>query len=158
MGLTGGIKIAKSDPIIHLDLIRSKPMEEKMVLVSAEQMAKSINESGRIALYGIFFDFNSATIKSESQPTLQEIAKFLTNTPALQVMIVGHTDIVGGYDSNLRLSTNRATAVVEALASQYHIDRSRLRPIGVSFAAPIASNRTDEGRAKNRRVELVELQ
>ena len=158
MGLTGGAKIVKSEPIIQLDLLQTKRMEQKMVLVSADEMAKSIGDSGRVALYGINFDFNSDSIKPESQPTLAEIAKFLQNNSALKVLVVGHTDIVGGYDSNLRLSSSRAAAVTEALASQYKIDRSRLRPIGVSFAAPLATNHTEEGRSKNRRVELVELQ
>ncbi len=158
MGLSGGAKIAKSEPIIQLDLVQTKPMEQKMVLVSADEMAKSIQETGRIALYGIYFDFNSDTIKSDSAPTLEEIAKFLQKNPSLKVLIVGHTDIVGGYDSNMRLSSSRAAAVTEALASQFKIDRARMKSIGVSFAAPVASNHTEEGRAKNRRVELVELQ
>jgi outer membrane protein OmpA-like peptidoglycan-associated protein len=74
----------------------------------------------------------------------------------MKVLVVGHTDNVGTFVFNTDLSQRRAAAVVNVLASRFGIARERLTPFGVSFAAPVASNRTEEGRAKNRRVELVE--
>jgi outer membrane protein OmpA-like peptidoglycan-associated protein len=74
----------------------------------------------------------------------------------MKVLVVGHTDNVGTFAFNTDLSQRRAAAVVNALATRFAIPRDRLTPFGVSFGAPVASNRTEEGRAKNRRVELVE--
>jgi outer membrane protein OmpA-like peptidoglycan-associated protein len=108
-----------------------------------------------VALYGIYFDSGKADVKPESAETLEQIAKFLTNSPDLQVLVVGHTDNAGSFESNMDLSKSRAEAVVRALTSTYGVDAARLMPVGVSFAAPVATNATEEGRAKNRRVELV---
>ena len=74
----------------------------------------------------------------------------------MKLLVVGHTDIVGAFSSNMDLSQRRAAAVVNALTAQFGIDKNRLTPVGVAFACPVASDRTEEGRAKNRRVELVE--
>lgn len=157
MGLTRGIKINKGDPIIQLDVVQTKQMEQRMVVPTSSEMSKSINESGKVALYGILFDFNSAAIKSESEPTLVQIANLLKEQPALKLLVVGHTDNVGGFESNQNLSERRAAAVVESLSKNYGVAAARLKSFGVSFAAPVASNQSEEGRAKNRRVELVEL-
>lgn len=157
MGLTGGLNPIKGQPVIQVDIIEDKPMDERMVVVSAEKMASSIETTGRIALYGIYFDFNKADLKPESAPTLEQMAKLLRTLPSMKLMVVGHTDNVGGFDYNLNLSGKRAQAVVQELSTRYGIDASRLQPMGASFMAPVASNRTDEGRAKNRRVELVEM-
>ena len=131
-------------------------METRMVTVSAGEMAAGISKSGSIALYGILFDFNSAEVKPESTPTLEEMAKLLKSQPALKLLVVGHTDNVGTYEFNVDLSQRRAASVVRTLNSKFAVDPKRLTPVGVSFASPVASNKTEEGRAKNRRVELVE--
>ncbi len=128
-------------------------IENKMI--DAAAMAKGLGEAGHIALYGIYFDTDKALIKPESAPTLAEIAKLLTGQPALNVFIVGHTDNQGAYDYNMELSRRRAEAVAAALAKDYKIAPKRMRTAGVGFLAPIGSNATDEGRALNRRVELV---
>jgi OmpA-OmpF porin, OOP family len=141
--------------IAVVDVIDGRQRESRMVTVSAAEMAGAIAGSGSIALYGILFDFNQAVVKSESEPALAEIAKYLSGTPDEKVLIVGHTDNVGSYAFNLDLSQRRAAAVVDALASRYRIARDRMTPVGVSFASPVASNRDDTGRAKNRRVALV---
>jgi outer membrane protein OmpA-like peptidoglycan-associated protein len=141
--------------IAIVDIVESKAREQKMVTVKAEQMAEQISTTGSIALYGIYFDFNKADIKPESEPTLEQIAKLLNDSSALKLLVVGHTDNVGSFSFNQDLSQRRADAVVAALVSKYGIDKNRLMPVGVSFAAPVASNETEEGRAKNRRVELV---
>ena len=70
--------------------------------------------------------------------------------------MVGHTDNVGSFPFNMDLSQRRAAAVVAALTSRFSVAKGRLTPVGVSFASPVATNKTDEGRAKHRRVELVE--
>lgn len=143
--------------VAAVDIIRPEKREQKMVTVKAEEMAGQISETGSIALYGIHFDTNKADIRPESEPTLEEIAKLLKDNPQMKLMVVGHTDSVGSYDFNMDLSQRRAKSVVEALVTRRGIDRNRLSPVGVSFACPVASNRTEEGRARNRRVELVEL-
>jgi outer membrane protein OmpA-like peptidoglycan-associated protein len=118
-------------------------------------MSQALAAGGRVALYGILFDFNKAEIKPESRPALAEIAKLLSQEPGLKLHVVGHTDNVGGFDFNLGLSKRRAEAVVAALARDYGIAPGRLTPNGVAYLAPVAVNTTEEGRAKNRRVELV---
>jgi len=125
-------------------------------MVDAAAMAKGLGETGHIALYGIYFDTDKAVIKPESRPTLDEIAKLLQDQPGLKVIIVGHTDSQGGFDYNMDLSKRRAAAVAADLAKSYKIASARLQTAGVGYLAPVGSNATDDGRAKNRRVELVE--
>jgi len=142
--------------VAAVDIIRSEKREQKMVTVKAGEMAVGITTSGSIALYGIYFDFNKAEIQPESEPTLEQIAKLLHDRPGMNLLVVGHTDNAGTFAFNMDLSQRRANSVVSALVRQHGIAENRLTPVGVSFACPIASNKTDEGRAKNRRVELVE--
>ncbi len=142
--------------IAQLDVVEAKPMETHMVTVSAGEMASGLANTGSVALYGILFDFNSATVKPESMPTLEEIAKLLKSEPNLRLLVVGHTDNVGTFDFNKDLSQRRAASVVQSLTTKFTVDPKRLTPFGVSFASPVASNKTEEGRAKNRRVQLVE--
>ena len=112
-------------------------------------------DTGKAAVYGIYFDTGKAEIKPESEPALKEIAKLLQADPKLKLYVVGHTDNSGGLDYNMKLSKDRADAVVKALTGKYGIAASRLSAFGVGPLAPVASNQTEEGRAKNRRVELV---
>ncbi len=129
-------------------------MDNKMV--DAAAMAKGLGDKGHIALYGIYFDTDKATIKPESAPTLAEMAKLLDGQPTLNVYIVGHTDNQGSYDHNMTLSRQRAEAVAAALAAHYKVARNRMHTAGLGFLAPVGSNVSEEGRALNRRVELVE--
>jgi outer membrane protein OmpA-like peptidoglycan-associated protein len=149
-------KLFRDRTVAAVDIVIPKKREQKMVTVKAEEMASQISSTGSIALYGIFFDTNKWDVKQESEPTLEEIAKFLKGNPSISILVVGHTDNVGTFDFNLELSRKRAGSVVSALAEKFGIDRKRLFPVGVSFASPVASNSTEEGRSKNRRVELVE--
>jgi OOP family OmpA-OmpF porin len=142
--------------IAAVDILQTKSREQKMVTVNASEMASKIANTGSIALYGIYFDFNKADLKPESDATLEQIAQLLKNEKSMKLLVVGHTDNVGTFDFNTGLSQRRAAAVVTALVGKYAISKARLTPVGVSFAAPVASNKTEEGRAKNRRVELVE--
>lgn len=156
-GLRRGIALDKGDPIIQLDVIQTKQMEEKMVVVPASEMEKEIEKNGRIALYGILFDFNKADVKPESEPVIAEIAKLLQEKPALSILVVGHTDNVGKFDFNRDLSERRAASVIAELSNKHGINASRLMSFGASFSAPLATNATEDGRAKNRRVEIVGL-
>ncbi len=133
-----------------------EPQKLQLGQVSAKTIADKLQAQGHIALYGIYFDFNKATIKPESKPTLEAIAKFLRSHPKIKVYIVGHTDNVGKLSYNMQLSKKRAEAVRESLVKDYKIDAKRMRAFGVGPLAPVASNHTESGRAKNRRVELVE--
>jgi outer membrane protein OmpA-like peptidoglycan-associated protein len=139
--------------IVHV--LEPKERDKKMVVVEAKEMEESLTNTGSVSLYGIFFDFDKADIKPESEPTLKEIAKLLTEEAGLAVVVVGHTDNKGKFDYNLQLSAKRADAVKQALVSQYGIDGGRLTAAGAGMMAPVASNDSEEGRAKNRRVGLV---
>jgi outer membrane protein OmpA-like peptidoglycan-associated protein len=139
--------------LVHV--LEPKAREKKMVVVDAAKMAQSLSTQGSISLYGILFDFDKADIKPESRPALDEIAKLLEADPQLTVIVVGHTDNKGSFDYNIDLSSRRAASVTNELVSAYGISPERLTPAGAGMMAPVASNGTDEGRAKNRRVELV---
>ena len=140
-----------------VDVVQVAKLEAEFVTVKADEMASEITASGKIALYGILFDSGQATLKGESKATLDEIGALLKADASLRLLIVGHTDTEGAYDFNLDLSQRRAQAVVASLVESYGIGRERLFPVGVSFASPVATNDTEEGRAKNRRVELVKF-
>ncbi len=143
--------------MVRLDTIVAGSLKDRMTVVSASEMQKSIDETGRVSLYGILFDFNKSEIKPQSRPALDEIAKYLTADPGRRLHVVGHTDGASGFDFNIRLSEQRAKAVVAELVRGYGIAADRLRGNGVGLLAPIATNATEEGRAKNRRVELVAM-
>lgn len=135
--------------------IEPKSREKKMVTITASDMAKSIAATGKVALYGIYFDSGKSLIKAESKPTLEQIAALLKADPTLKLGVVGYTDNVGGAASNLALSKRRADAVMTALVEDYAIASERLTANGAGMESPLASNDSEEGRAKNRRVELV---
>jgi OOP family OmpA-OmpF porin len=118
-------------------------------------MGSDINTTGHISIYGIYFDTGKSEIKPESDTALAEIARLLQNNGALKLYIVGHTDNVGFFDSNIQLSKDRADAVAEALTGKYGIAATRLKSYGVASLAPVASNDTEDGKAKKRHVELV---
>lgn len=143
-------------PVVQLDIIETKPMETGLIKVNAEALAEDIFKTGHAAIYGIYFDTGKADLKPESEPVLEEIAKLLKQNPKLNLYVVGHTDNIGSLSSNMELSLSRAQAVVNTLVSKYGIDANRLYPVGVGPLAPVASNKTEEGQAKNRLVELVE--
>ena len=138
-----------------LDILEEEQMKQDVV-ADAASMARNISSSGKVALYGIYFDTGKTDIKPESEPAIKEIANLLQQNPALKLFVVGHTDNVGTLDSNIDLSKRRAESVISYLVANYKSDAGRLKGYGVGPLAPIASNKTDEGKAKNRRVELVE--
>ena len=125
------------------------------IAADAAALGAGIKSEGRIAVYGIQFDTGKSDIKPTSEPALIEIAKLLTTQNALKLHVVGHTDNVANLDLNLKLSKARAEAVVQALSTRYGVAAARLNAHGVGPVAPVASNDSEGGRAKNRRVELV---
>jgi OmpA-OmpF porin, OOP family len=138
-----------------LSIVEVKHMDEGLVRVDAAALARDIMETGHASLYGLYFDTGKSTVKPESDPTLAEIAKLLASNPQLKLDVVGHTDNIGTTASNMALSKQRADAVLQALVTRYHAPEERLQAAGLGPMAPIASNRSEDGRAKNRRVELV---
>ncbi len=145
-----------SNPVnIQADVIELKPMESGLVVVNAESLAGDITRTGHVSVYGVYFDTAKADVKPESDATLKEIAKLLQQHAALKLYVVGHTDNVGPLGSNMDLSRRRADAVVNVLSTKYSIAAARLTAQGVGPLAPVASNDSEEGRGKNRRVELV---
>jgi len=127
----------------------------QIVVANADVFSDEIKATGHTAVYGIYFDTGKSDIRPESEKALVEIAKLLKNDPGLKLNVVGHTDSVGAMDVNMKLSQARAEAVVRVLVSKQGIEAARLKGYGVGPLAPVASNDTEEGRAKNRRVELV---
>jgi OmpA-OmpF porin, OOP family len=142
-------------PVTLLEIIESKTMDTGMVTVDAEAIGKGIDATGHMAIYGVLFDTGSAIIKPESASVLEEIAKLLNARPKLNLLVVGHTDNQGGFEMNMNLSSQRAHSVARYLGEKLGIDDARLQSAGVGYLAPVASNDTPDGRAKNRRVELV---
>ncbi|MEO8102707.1 MAG: OmpA family protein [Betaproteobacteria bacterium] len=135
-------------------LVEKKAMAQDIV-ATAEVFSNDIRSTGHAAIYGIYFDSGKSVVKPESDAALAEIAKLLNGDPALKLNVVGHTDNVGQMDANMRLSQSRAEAVAQALVARHGIAAARLKGYGVSSLAPVTSNESEEGRAKNRRVELV---
>jgi OmpA-OmpF porin, OOP family len=138
----------------ELLIVEAKAMEQEVV-ADAAALKAGLAAEGRVAVYGILFDTNKAVVKPESAPALEQITKLLGQDPKLQIFVVGHTDGVGTLEANLKLSSDRAAAVVAALTAR-GVSAARLKASGVGPYSPVASNRTEEGRAKNRRVELVD--
>ncbi len=125
------------------------------VVGNAQVFSNDIRTTGHAAVYGIYFDTGRSDIKPESAAAIAEIAKLLKSDPGLKIHVVGHTDNVGNVEGNIKLSQGRAEAVVQALVRNHGIAASRLRSFGCGQFAPVTTNDTDAGRAKNRRVELV---
>jgi OOP family OmpA-OmpF porin len=142
--------------LAELIVVAPEGMEHKMTFVSAQDMSRALATSGRIALYGIYFDTDKDLVRADSQPALQEIAKLLNSQPQLRLHVVGHTDNQGTADHNLDLSRRRAANVARELTTHYALSGNRLDSFGAGWYAPVASNGSDDGRAKNRRVELVQ--
>ncbi len=138
----------------EVTIVETQAMRQD-VTADAAAMGKDIAATGKTIIYGIYFDTGSAAIKPESEPALAEMTKLLKNSPNLKAYIVGHTDNVGTLELNLKLSADRADSVVKALIGR-GIAPGRLKAAGVGPYCPIGANSSEEGRAQNRRVELVQ--
>lgn len=162
--LAGKLKTANAEAFVALmvgkqrtqiDIVERKAMDTGLVTINAQALAASIAREGRVSIYGIYFDTGKAALQPESKPALDEIALLLQQKPELKLHVVGHTDNTGTFAANLQLSKDRAAAVVAAFTNDYAIAATRLAAHGVGPLAPAATNATEEGRGKNRRVELV---
>ena len=143
--------------LLRVDVLREGAMKERMVVVKADEISSTISKTGRIAIYGIFFDFDKAEVKPESAATLLEIATMLKETRGKKFLIVGHTRQSGWTRIQQLTVKRRAEAVVNALKKQYGVNGELIVPVGVGMVAPVAPNTDESGRAKNRRVEVVAM-
>ncbi len=148
------VELTAYGPKPDLVIVERDAMKQDIV-ADAAVFRDGIRSTGHAAVYGIYFDTDQSVIKPGSEAALEEIAKLLRSDPALKVRLVGHTDATGNLDHNLALSEARAKAVLAALTSTYGIPAARLSAHGVGPLAPVAANGSEDGRAKNRRVELV---
>jgi outer membrane protein OmpA-like peptidoglycan-associated protein len=136
-----------------LTIVEKAAMAQELA-ANANAFADGLRTTGHIAVDGIYFDTAKSALKPESSAAIGEIAKLLKADAGLKLFVVGHTDNAGALEGNMKLSSDRAQSVVQALALA-GIDAARLRAFGAGPYAPVASNDSEEGRAKNRRVELV---
>lgn len=148
------VALEGSSSYVRIHILEVQSMQQD-VTADAASLLSGLTESGHVEVPGILFDFGKSEVKPESQPALEEVAKLLQQDPKLRVWVVGHTDNVGSAESNVTLSNARAAAVIKVLTEKLKVDAKRLAPFGAGPYAPVASNTTDEGRARNRRVELV---
>ncbi len=125
------------------------------IVANADAFADGLKTTGHIAVEGIFFETAKSVLTAESAPAIAEVAKLLKGDAGLKLYVVGHTDNAGALEGNMKLSQDRAQSVVQALVRTHGIETARLKAYGDGPYAPVASNDAEEGRAKNRRVELV---
>ena len=137
----------------ELNIIEKQAMKQDVV-ADAAALRSGLRAEGHVEVPGIFFDTGKSDVKPESESALKQLVALLQADPALKVWVVGHTDNVGSVEINMTLSNARAAAVVKALVGR-GIGAARLAPYGAGPYAPVASNATEEGRSRNRRVELV---
>ncbi len=138
-----------------LILVKLKEMEQK-IEADASGMLDELNKSGHVAVYGINFETGKAGITEDSGKVLEQVQKLLADNADLKLRIEGHTDDAGKAKANLDLSKKRAAAVKEWLV-KHGVEAARLTTEGYGSSKPVGDNKTDEGKAKNRRVELVKL-
>ena len=137
-----------------LTIVEKAAMAQELV-ANAAAFADGLKTTGHITVEGILFETGKSTLKPESDAAITEVAKLLKADAGLKLYVVGHTDNVGALDGNMKLSQDRAQSVVQALIKTHGIAAARLKAYGDGPYAPVASNDAEEGRAKNRRVELV---
>lgn len=155
-GSMGNVSSALKGRVLAIvEVLETKAMQQNLAFVSADQIGGALGKDGRVAIYGIYFDFDKADIKPESDKQLAEMASLLKSTAGLKVFIVGHTDNKGTLAYNTDLSQRRAEAVAKALAAKHGIAADRMVAKGVGPLSPLAPNDSENGQAKNRRVELV---
>jgi OmpA-OmpF porin, OOP family len=139
----------------RLTMVEKTVMEQE-VEVDPDALSEDLKTEGHVAIYGIYFDYDSATITPESEPALKVISEIMAQNRDLEVYIIGHTDMTGSLEYNMDLAQRRAESVVNTLVNTYGISVNRLQAMGVGPLCPVASNQSEEGRQLNRRVELVE--
>ncbi len=149
------VKLTVVSDAYELTAVKEKQMEQAMT-ANADGWAQQINQSGRVSVYGINFDTGKSVIRPDSAPALNEVVKLLQANPSWAMLVAGHTDNVGSAATNLALSRQRAQSVI-AWLSTHGVEGARLVPAGFGDTRPIAENKDEEGRQKNRRVDLVKV-
>jgi outer membrane protein OmpA-like peptidoglycan-associated protein len=148
------LEVRSYNNFYRLNIVEREIMKQE-ISANADAMGNDINNTGHVAVYGIYFDSGKAEIKPESDTAIAQISKLLKNNESLKLFVVGHTDNTGTIESNMKLSKDRADAVVSWLVTKYMVNTARLKSYGVASLVPVASNDSEEGKGKNRRVELV---
>jgi len=143
------VRPPESEPVVL------KPSQQTLVTALPLDLVKELEVQGHVVLRDLEFDSGSARLNARDYASLQELAAFLKANPRYRIMLVGHTDTVGSLEQNTAISERRANAVKERLVETLGADAGRIGVAGAGFLAPIASNRTAEGREVNRRVEAV---
>lgn len=160
------VKVTPSDtaPTTEADLATKSPsglavmpsaLPSAITSFASEGIAADLERIGRTILSDLSFETGSSRLTDTTFASLDELATYLRENPERKVTLVGHTDASGSLDANIALSRSRARAVQERLISTYDIPGAQLEADGVGYLMPLASNLTDEGRAANRRVEVV---
>lgn len=149
------VVFTQDGPVARVDIIEIKKMNEGQVQVTAAKIKSDFDKIGKAVIHQVFFETGKSLLMPQSAPALEEITKFLKENPTVNIIVVGHTDNQGGFDSNMILSQRRAEAVVQELVKTYGIHNDQLLAKGVGYLCPVASNDIEAGRAKNRRVELI---
>ena len=144
-----------AEVLVGLNVVETKQMQNNLVAVDVSSLQQQLSENGKVAMYGIHFDVDKASLKADSAKTLVAIRQLLEANADLKLYVVGHTDDTGSLQHNLELSQRRAKAVVTELVSKYGIAEDRVSSFGAGPYAPVATNGNETGKAKNRRVELV---
>lgn len=149
------VSLAVLSDAYNLTVVKQKQMEQQMT-ANAEGWARQVEQAGRVSVYGITFDTGKSTIRPESEAALKEILKMLQTNASWAMVVAGHTDNVGTPDMNLTLSRQRSESVITWLTS-HGIVKARLVPAGFGDMRPVGPNTSEDGKQKNRRVDLVKL-
>jgi len=145
---------SRKDPVfLSVVVVEDTTFENK--IVDAKAVSSELSAQGKMAFYDILFETGSAELKPSSDATLKVISEVIQASGDLKVIVVGHTDNEGALDPNINLSQARAQAVKARLVNDFGVDDARISAAGVAFLAPVTSNDTAQGRALNRRVEIV---
>ncbi|MCB0399689.1 MAG: DUF4892 domain-containing protein [Winogradskyella sp.] len=140
---------------VCVEVIEQKAIQSGLIDLNADVLKDKLEKEGKLILDGILFDTGKTDLKPSSLKVIEIVAKYLNTNPKAKVYIVGHTDDIGNFGDNTLLSEGRAIRVLEALNNNFGDFQERVTPLGVGPACPVASNETEEGRMKNRRVEIV---
>jgi OOP family OmpA-OmpF porin len=154
-GHTAVIAVAIGEQFTDIHIIEITQMDKGMVTLDANALGSGLDADGYVIVHGIYFDTDKASIQTKSKTALVQVVELLSSRPEMNIYIVGHSDMQGSFKHNIELSKKRANSVLEELATQYGITRSRMDAQGLGPLAPEASNKDEQGRSMNRRVVIV---